>query len=171
MGFSISASFAVIFIASIMAFGTLYISLENTYTSIAESVEAYKETFIKSQTSHLALQGVSHINPGSDVSIYTITFNISNNGSTLSPKYWDFIRDGQLKEPDGSTLIVEDKAYLLPGESILIRTTEVKDQIIHSLIVATETGCSLKIEWKWVWLDPNQTTGQPSIVGKAWYCS
>lgn len=154
-----------------MAFGTIYISLENTYISIAESVETYKEAFIKSQTSQLDLQSISHIDLGSNVSLYTITFNISNNGLTLSPKYWDFVRDGKLKEPDGSTLIVEDKPYLLPGESILIQTTEVKDEDVHSLIVAIETGCSLKIKWKWVWLDPNQTIGQPSIIGKAWYCS
>lgn len=171
MGFSVSASFAVIFIASIVAFGTLYLSLENSYLSVADSVEVYKDSFIKRQTSKLSLYGYSYNDPGPTASIYSITFNITNNGSTLSPKYWNFIRDGRLKTPDGSTLIIEDKPYLLPGEYITLTTTEIKDNNIHTLVVVTETGCSLKIEWRWVWLDQNQTVGEPSIAGTSWYCN
>ncbi|WP_175059415.1 hypothetical protein [Thermococcus sp. 2319x1] len=171
MGFSVSASFAVILIASIVAFGTLYLSLENSYLSLANSVEVYKESFIKRQTSRLSLYSHSYDDPDQNASMYSITFNITNNGSTLSPKYWNFIRDGRLKNPDGSTLIVENKSYLLPGEHISVTATEIKDNDVHSLVIATETGCSLKIEWRWVWLDQNQTIGGPSIVGTSWYCN
>ncbi|RLF85346.1 hypothetical protein DRN41_04350 [Thermococci archaeon] len=171
MGLSISASFAIIFMASIIAFGTLYTSLENTYNSISDSVDSYKNALIKRETSRLALNSTSYDDPGSNFTIYTITFNITNQGSTLSPKYWNFIRDGRLKEPDDSTLIVEDKEYLLPGESILISTTEIKDSDTHTLTIATETGCSLKIEWEWRWLDQNQTIGEPVITATAWYCT
>lgn len=171
MGFSVSASFAVIFIASIVAFGTLYLSLENSYISLANSAEVYKDSFIKRQTSRLSLYGYSYNDPGSTASIYSITFNITNTGSTLSPKYWNFIRDGRLKTPDGSTLIVENESYILPGEYISVTTTEIKDNDVHTLVIATETGCFLKIEWRWVWLDQNQTIGNPSIVGTSWYCN
>lgn len=166
MGFSVSAAFAILFTATLLSIGMLYVTTENVYEHVKEATSDYNNALLKAKTSFLEadLYNYSTI-PG--ISLYNITFNVTNKGTTLSPKEWSFIYNGSLVTATG-VVDIENKPYLLPGEVILVTVQNVpKDTLVHSLIINTETGCSLKIKWEWV---GNTTVGSPKLLISAWYC-
>ena len=166
MGFSVSVAFAILFTAALVSAGMLYVAVENTYTQVSTATSDYNSAFLKAKTSMLEA-GLYNYSTISGISLYNVTFNITNRGTTLSPGKWSFIYDGNLVTTSG-TVEIEYKTYLLPGEVILLTVQNVpKDSTIHSLVVSTETGCSLKIKWEWT---GNTTVGEPELILSAWYC-
>ncbi|RLF78144.1 hypothetical protein [Palaeococcus sp. (in: euryarchaeotes)] len=167
MGFSVSATFAILFTSALVAFGMLYTSFENTYISVLDASNYHDEAMVNLKNSRLSLNDYTY-ETNSNVSVYDITFNLTNEGGTLSPDLWNFIYDGNLNSVD---VAVQNKEYVLPGEWITITVQNVpKTTDIHSLVTVVDNGCSLKIKWQWEWLDPNQTQGEAVIISDAWYC-
>ncbi len=166
MGFSVSATFAILFTATLLSIGILYVATENAFGYVKEATSDYNNAFLKAKTSLLEgdLYNYSTI---SGISLYNITFNVTNEGTTLSPKEWSFIYDGNLVTTAG-VVDIQNESYLLPGEVILVTVQNVpKDTLVHSLVINTETGCNLKINWEWV---GNITVGWPKLLVSAWYC-
>lgn len=167
MGFSVSAAFAILFTSALVALGMLYTSFENTYVSVLDASSYHDEAMISMKNSRLSLSDYTY-STNSNVSVYDITFNLTNEGATLSPNLWNFIYDGNL---NSVSVVLQNKEYVLPGEWISITVQNIpKTTEIHSLVTVVDNGCSLKIKWKWQWLDSNQTQGEPVVINDAWYC-
>jgi len=166
MGVSVPAAFAVILMAALVSFGMLYVSSENAYSMVHDATEDYNRMTIKTKTSELELAGYNYTTQP-NVTVYDITFNVTNVGSTLSPSRWTFIYDGVVTNT--AVLISSSKIYLLPGEWIGVTVQNLQKDAtqVHSLVISTEVGCGLKIKWKWV---GNTTNGSPQVVSSAWYC-
>lgn len=166
MGFSVSAAFALLLTAALVSAGTLYLAMENAYSQISAASSDYDSALLMAKTSLLEAD-IYNYSTISGIPLYNITFNITNRGSTLSPGKWSFIYDGSFVTASG-TVYIQNTQYLLPGEVTLVTVQNVpKDTVVHSLVISTETGCSLKIKWEWV---GNTTTGSPQLVTTAWYC-
>ncbi len=163
MGVSVPAAFAVLLIAMLVSFGMLYVSSENAYSIVHEATEDYNQMVLRTKTSELELTGYNYT---VGVGFYDITFNITNQGSTLSPARWTYIFDGVVTT---TSVVAPSREYLLPGEwtTVTVQNLQVDPTITYSLVVSTEVGCGLKIKWKWV---GNTTNGSPQVVSSAWYC-
>jgi len=167
MGFSVSVTFAILFTSALVALGMLYTSFENTYISVLDASSYHDESMINMKDSRLSLNNYAY-ETNSNVSVYDITFNLTNEGVTLSPNLWNFIYDGNLNSVN---VVVQDKEYVLPGEWISITVQNVpKTTDTHSIITVVGNGCSLKIKWRWEWLDSNRTQGEAVVISDAWYC-
>lgn len=163
MGVSVPAAFAVLLIATLVSFGMLYVSSENAYSMVHQATEDYNQMVLKAKTSKLELTGYNYtIVTG----FYDITFNITNEGSTLSPAKWTYIYNGDLA---ASEILTSSREYLLPGEwmELTVQNLRMNQTLVNSLVISTEVGCGLKIKWKWV---GNATNGSPQVISSAWYC-
>ncbi|NJE04846.1 hypothetical protein E3E36_01500 [Thermococcus sp. M36] len=165
MGVSVPAAFAVVLIAALVSFGVLYVSSENAYSEIHGALEDYNRMVLKERTIRLELSGYSFATL-SNVTVYDITFNITNAGSVTSPTRWAFIYDGVIAAP---SVVSPRTEYLLPGEwaNVTVLNVQKDPGVVHSLVVSTEVGCALKVKWEWV---GNTTSGAPQVVSSAWYC-
>ncbi|CAD5244570.1 hypothetical protein [Thermococcus camini] len=165
MGLSVPAAFAVIVTAALVSFGLLYTSGESAYSMIHEAGEDYNQMVLRAKTAELALSSYNYTTDGT-VLVYDMTFNLTNEGTTLSPARWAFIYDGRL---DDSAILISGDEYLLPGDSMTVTVQNIPkvELEVHSLVISTEVGCALKVKWEWV---GNRTNGSPRVVGSAWYC-
>ncbi|WP_297439383.1 hypothetical protein [Thermococcus sp.] len=165
MGLSVSATFAILLTATLVSFGMLYTSFENAYTLVHEASADQNAALLKAKTAMLELSSYSNTTLD-NVSFYDINFTLTNDGCTLSPPQWRFVYDGTYDTT--SDVVVQDEEYLFPGDSINVTVQNVpKDSTVHSLVINTETGCNMKIKWKWV---GNQTQGTAEVLSSAWYC-
>ncbi|WP_297069047.1 hypothetical protein [Thermococcus sp.] len=165
MGLSVSVTFAILLTATLVSFGILYTSFENAYISLHEASTDQNAALLKMRTALLELSSYRNTTLG-NVSFYDVNFTLTNAGCTLSPPKWRFVYDGTYDT--FSDIVVQDIEYLLPGDSINVTVQNVpKDSTVHSLVINTGTGCSMKIKWEWV---GNQTQGSAEVLGSAWYC-
>ncbi len=165
MGVSVPAAFAVLLIATLVSFGMLYVSSENAYSMVHEATEDYNQMALKVKTAELGLEGYTYTTLP-NVTVYDITFNITNLGTTLSPPKWTYIYDGDLT---ASKVLASGDEYLLPGEwtTVTVQNLQKDPTDVHSLVISTEVGCGLKIKWRW---EGNTTNGSPRVISSAWYC-
>jgi len=165
MGVSGPVAFAVLLIATLVSFGMLYSSGENAYFMIHEAGADYNSMVLKTKTAELALVGYNYTTQSS-VLVYDITFNVTNRGCTLEPGKWAFLYNGEI---DNSSVLLNAGKYLLPGQQFNITVQNVPKVAneTQSLVISTEVGCGLKIQWEWV---GNSTNGSPRVTGSAWYC-
>ncbi|MBO8175652.1 MAG: hypothetical protein H0Z18_10370 [Thermococcus sp.] len=167
MGFSVSASFALLFTVTLISFAIMYTALDNTYSYVFDAIEDHANTIIITKSSQLYVSLYDYTTQ-LNVSVYDVTFNITNGGTTLSPSRWNFVYDGRLTS---SNIDIENKQYLIPGDSLLLTVLNVpKTTDTHALVVITETGCNLKFKWRWVWLNQTAGTGTVEVINSAWYC-
>lgn len=165
MGFSVSAAFSIIVVSALLMISLLYTSFENTYIEISKAKEEHENAKINLLNQRLDAN-CTYQEGTSDYSMY---FNITNNGITLRPQYWNILYDGSI---NSNYVSLESREYLLPGETIGLNVTNIpKINEIHSLVVTTEYGCSLKIKWEWVWIDQDQTIGEVRVLSESWYCT
>ncbi|WP_457750909.1 hypothetical protein [Thermococcus sp.] len=165
MGVSGPVVFAVLLISTIVSFGMLYASGESVYSMFHKASLEYNAMQLKLHTAELKLMNYSY-QTLPNLTVYDISFNITNTGSTLSPVKWAYIYDGEI----GSTSVVGPTLkYVLPGDNVVVTVQNVLKvaNVTHSLVVSTEVGCGLKIKWEWV---GNSTNGWPRVIGSAWYC-
>ncbi|AIF69303.1 hypothetical protein PAP_04460 [Palaeococcus pacificus DY20341] len=160
MGFSVSASFAILMISTLIAVSILYTSFEETYLEVSSSKEAHDSLSVMKLNSRLDIANWSYLENGS---YYNVYFNLTNEGSLLRPNYWDVLYDGII---NSNYISLESREYMLPGESIELNVTNIpKTTQIHSIVATTEYGCSLKIKWTW-----DNQTNQTKLLSESWYC-
>ncbi|AEC52096.1 putative flagella-related protein [Pyrococcus sp. NA2] len=128
MGFSVSASAAIIFISFLVSLGTIYIVWENSYSE----VQAAREFWYSLRNSQL------HFNVGNvTVSPYNTTHvyvNFTYLGQTLDGKI-DVLHNGIYVSS-------VDVSYLIPGESysIIVPGADTSGSLNH-LTLAFDNGC------------------------------
>jgi len=165
MGVSGPVVFAVLLISTIVSFGMLYASGESAYSMFHKASVEYNAMQLKLRTAELKLVNYS-CQTLPNLTVYDISFNITNAGSILSPPKWVYIYDGELA---GASVVGPAVKYVLPGENVVVTVQNVPKvaNVTHSLVISTEVGCALKIKWEWV---GNSTNGWPQVIGSAWYC-
>ncbi|WP_324736304.1 flagella [Thermococcus sp. SY098] len=167
MGFSVSASFALMFTVALISFAIMYTAIDNTYSNVLDAIEDHANDIIMTKSSQLYVSLYDYTTQ-LNVSVYDVTFNITNSGTTLSPPRWNFVYDGVLTS---SNIDIENKQYIVPGDSLLLTVLNVpKTTDVHALVVVTETGCNLKFKWRWIWLNQTAGTGTVEVINSAWYC-
>src|SRR6056297_2101194 len=106
MGFSVSVSAAILFIAAFVSVGILYSAAFNGFEQVQDATEARDERVLEAKNTAIEVANVTY--EGGDVDKMTV--NVTNNGSTtLSVSETDLLTNGT---------IVPDDAYIEPESSV-----------------------------------------------------
>ena len=90
MGFSVSGSAAILFIAAFVSVGILYSAAFNGYEKVQDADEARNERVLEAKNTAIEVANVSY-----DANNETMTVNVTNNGSTtLSVSGTDLVSNG-----------------------------------------------------------------------------
>jgi len=169
MGFSVSASAAIIFISFLIAASTLYTAWDNSYNNVQAAREDWYNLRLSQLNTFLDLNATL----GSAAignTTYNVTWYIQDNGITMNANYWNSIYDGYYKTiynvSDDNVGFLENYTYVLPGETVLLNVTNIPlDQTKHNLTVVFENGCWLRISWHY-----NSTDGVVYVDSRATGC-
>ncbi|BAD84234.1 archaeal flagella-related protein F [Thermococcus kodakarensis KOD1] len=174
MGFSVSASAAIIFISFLIAASTLYTAWDNTYTTVQAAREDWYELKLSQLNTLVGLNAsVGEYSVSITNGYYNVTLYIQNSGDTLYVSGWSAIYDGKYATiydvSDDNVGLLDYRPYLLPSESVPINVTNIKsDSTVHNLTVVFENGCWLRMSWHYtgssVVLD-GTSEGCPAEVG------
>ena len=148
MGFSVSASAAIIFISFLVAASTLYTAWDNSYTNVQAAQEDWYSLRLSWIHSDVGVSSIT--SDGENVTVYFV-----NNGTTLSAKHLNILRDGTYS----STL---DLNYLLPGDTIGIVHYYVSDGT-HAFTYVFDNGCELRFEF-------TKSGTSIALNNQEWYC-
>ncbi|WP_010477653.1 flagellin [Thermococcus zilligii] len=174
MGFSVSASAAIIFISFLIAASTLYTAWDSSYSDVQAAREDWYNLRLSQLNTLVGLDsslGVYRHSSGTDY--YNVTFYIKNSGLTMHVPDWSGVYDGKyvtLKDVnDDNVGFIGNYTYVLPGETLLLNVTRIPlNQSQHTLTIVLENGCWLRLSWHWngstVLLD-GQSKGCPAGVG------
>lgn len=151
MGFSVSASAAIIFISFLIAASTLYTAWDNTYTSVQAAREDWYELKLSQLSTNVDLNsslGVWNDNG----TAYNITLFIRNFGPTMYVPHWSGVYDGKLvtlyNVNDDNVGFLEDYTYVLPGNDLRLNVTNIAlDNTLHNLTLIFENGCWVTMRW------------------------
>ena len=153
MGFSVSASAAIIFISFLIAASTLYTAWDNTYTN----VQAAREYWYDLKTSRInTLVGLnatlSTYAVDNGANTYNVTFYIQNSGNTQYLPHWSGIYDGKYvtlyNVSDDNVGWDSDYTYLLPSETANLTVADITlDSTQHNLTIVFGNGCWLRLSW------------------------
>jgi flagellar protein FlaF len=144
MGFSVSGSAAILFIAAFVSVGILYSAAFNGYERVQDADDAQAEQVLERRNTAISFGNVTY-----NGSAGTMTVNVTNDGATsLSVAGTDVLVDGVYKSPDNyvSVSVNGDTAtdVWLPGEtlSVTVNTSgapsRVKVVTAPGVTVATE---------------------------------
>ncbi len=153
MGFSVSASAAIIFISFLVAFSTLYTAWDSTYSNVQGAREEWYDLRISQLNTLIDLNGtLGQATIDTVNNVYNVTWYIQDYGPTMYVKGWSCIYDGLYKTiynvSDDNVGFLEDYTYALPGETLLLNVTNIPlDQTEHNLTVVFDNGCWLRISW------------------------
>ncbi|NJE47989.1 flagella [Thermococcus sp. 9N3] len=156
MGFSVSASAAIIFISFLMVAGTLYTAWDNTYTNVQAAQEYWYEMRLSQLNTLSSLNAKnSSVSTGTDSSgnqYYNLTLAIQSNGVTLYVPHWSGTYDGKLitlyNIDDDNVGFLSDYGYLLPGNSVQLNVTYIPlDETKHTLKITFGNGCWVMFDW------------------------
>ena len=153
MGFSVSASAAIIFISFLIAASTLYTAWDNSYNNVQAAREDWYNLRLSQLNTFLDLNAtLGGVTIGSTT--YNITWYIQDNGITMDARDWSSIYDGYYKTiynvSDDNVGFLENYTYVLPGETLLLNITNIPlTQTRHNLTVVFENGCWLYLSWHW----------------------
>lgn len=117
MGFSVSASTAIIFAGLFLAFGTLYPAVSNGYEQVTDAEIDRDDAQLDMRNANINITQLD-----------TTTINVTNEGSTsLDASAIDVVVDGEYKPRDSYDTEVEgnDTTELwLPGETLTVVPTD-----------------------------------------------
>lgn len=151
MGFSVSASAAIIFISILLAASTLYSAWDNSYTRVQAAREDWYDLKLSQLNTFVDLNSsLGSVSIG--VATYNITLYIQNYGPTLYVPHWTGVYDGNLitlsDVGDDGIGFLGDYTYVLPGESIQLNVTNIAlNNNVHRLYIFFENGCWVAFSW------------------------
>lgn len=139
MGFSVSGSAAILFIAAFVSVGILYSAAFNGFERVQDAEAASDERVLDAKNTAIEISNVTYNETGNQ----KLTVNVTNNGSTtLSVSATDLVSDGEY---------VTDAAYTdtsvdgnnetdlwMPGETYSLTVTE--DPDVQRVKIVTENG-------------------------------
>ncbi|MCD2200452.1 fla cluster protein FlaF [Halobacterium sp. KA-4] len=118
MGFSVSGSAAILFIAAFVSVGLLYSAAYNGYERVQDAENNYDDRILDQRNTAVNITNATYNASGNE----TVTVNVTNEGSTtLSVNETDLLIDGEFESRDnyvdwnidGET----DTSLWLPGET------------------------------------------------------
>ncbi|MFB6073220.1 MAG: fla cluster protein FlaF [Halobacterium sp.] len=141
MGFSVSGSAAILFIAAFVSVGILYSAAYNGYERVQEADDRHGERVLERRNTHIDVVNTTYVTyKNADDQL---TVNVTNNGTTsLSVNETDLLVDGTFVSRDNyyswNVAGQSDTSLWLPGEtySITVNVTSVPDHVK----VVTSTG-------------------------------
>lgn len=114
MGFSVSASAAIIFVGLVVAFTTVYPAVDNGFERVSAAREDSEDDLLATQNTAIELANVSY-DGGND----TLTVEVNNTGSTaLSLADTDLLVDNEYREGNTSVDGDAETDVWLPGETL-----------------------------------------------------
>lgn len=122
VGFSVSGSFAILVLASFIAFGMLHTASANTFERVSD---ATKETYDDELDMRNTVIDIVHVDDDGN----TLDVNVTNNGTTaLTVNDTDLIVDNVYQRPDDSDVevqVVENPGsqLWLPGQTLAFTVT------------------------------------------------
>ncbi|NJE60323.1 flagella [Thermococcus sp. 21S7] len=171
MGFSVSASAAIIFISFLLAASTLYAAWDNSYSNVRAAQDDWYELKVSRLNTLLGLNAsLGSVSWGSGY--YNLTLYVQNSGETQYLPHWSGVYDGDYVTlyniSDDNVGWAENYTYLLPGETANLNVTNVgEDGKLHNLTIIFANGCWLRLSWHYngtaVLLD-GQSRGCPTEV-------
>ncbi|WP_336037652.1 fla cluster protein FlaF [Halobacterium yunchengense] len=127
MGFSVSGSAAILFIAAFVSVGILYSAAYNGYERVQDADEGHGERVLEQRNTAVNVTNVTYDADGGD----QLTVNVTNEGSTtLSVEETDVLVDGDYlsreEYVDWSVDGATDTDLWLPGEtySVTVNATD-----------------------------------------------
>lgn len=137
MGFSVSASTAIIFVGLFLAFGTLYPAVSNGYERVYDAEDDHEDSQVELRNSNINITELT-----------TSTINVTNEGSTsLNASAVDIVVDGEYKDRSSYDTEVEgdaDTNLWLPGETLVIDPSTVDaDTSGNQVRIVTDRGISV----------------------------
>jgi len=168
MGFSVSASAAIIFISFLIAATTLYTAWDNSYSE----VRAAQEDWYEKKLSQLNTLVNASIGAAIADNYYNVTFHIENLGMTQYLPHWSAIYDGSYvtiyNVSDDNVGFLSDYTYLLPSQVVYLNVTNIPlNTTEHSLMVTFGNGCWLRLSWHYNGTDvvlDSESRGCPTEV-------
>jgi flagellar protein FlaF len=138
MGFSVSGSAAILFIAAFVSVGILYSAAFNGYERVQDADESHAEQVLERRNTAVNISNVTY-NAGAD----TITVNVTNKGSTtLSVNETDLLLDGVYKSSDSYVLSEVDgngdTDVWAPGEKLTLNVSAATEPARVKIV--TQTG-------------------------------
>lgn len=153
MGFSVSASAAIIFISFLMVAVTLYNAWDNVYAEVQAAQKEWYDRKLSQMYAYIDVN-VSAVNnyTVNNVSYYSVGFSFQNRGNTQYVPYWSGVYDGNYVTlynlNDDGVGWVSDYTYLLPGETVVLTIQDIPlDGEHHTLKIVLDNGCWLLVEW------------------------
>jgi flagellar protein FlaF len=140
MGFSVSGSAAILFIAAFVSVGILYSAAFNGFEQVQDAGEARDERVLEAKNTAIQISNVTY-NTGNE----SMTVNVTNNGSTtLSVSGTDLVSDGSYVTEDAyvegerSVDGNEETDLWMPGETYSLTVYE--DADVQRVKIVTENG-------------------------------
>ncbi|GEM_PF-3233434 len=135
MGFSVTASFAILFLAGLVSLAYLYTSAEY---AMSLAVDAGDERTLREYARLYGDIDVVYINATQQGAVYDLVVKVYNAGDVeLRSKRMSFIVNGTLREPD-----YYSSQYLLPGTNLTVAFYSIPGTGTGRLRVVTEYGSS-----------------------------
>jgi len=98
MGFSVSGSAAILFIAAFVSVGILYSAAYNGYERVQDADDSHGERMLEQRNTAVNVTDATYNASGNEY----VTVNVTNTGSTtLSVDTTDVLVDGELQPRDG----------------------------------------------------------------------
>lgn len=126
MGFSVSGSAAILFIAAFVSVGILYSAAYNGYERVQDADDSHGERVLEARNTAVNVTNLTY-----NASVDELTVNVTNEGSTsLSVNETDVLVDGTYQPPESYVdWSVEDRTNTtlwLPGEtySVTVNATD-----------------------------------------------
>ena len=173
MGFSVSASAAIIFISFLVAASTLYTAWNNSYSNVQAAREDWYNLRVSQLNTLIDLNGTVGTATIDNVNnLYNVTLYIQDYGPTMYVKGWSAVYDGYYRTiynvSDDDVGFLDDYTYVLPGETLLLNVTNIPlNQDQHNLTVVFDNGCWLRVSWYYngsTVLVTNRANGCPTEV-------
>ncbi|ASJ02562.1 hypothetical protein A3L09_04465 [Thermococcus profundus] len=159
MGFSVSASAAIIFISFLVAAGTLYSAWDSSYSNVQAAREDWYSLRISQMYFNVNVVSLSRGDYDNDGSADDLEVVLGNNGTTVRALF-DVI-------DDGIYIGNLDRGYLLPGGNLsyVVVNALVDTTNVHNETVSFPNGCIV-----WFAYQYSSTAPGVTLVSSATYC-
>ena len=115
MGFSVSGSAAIIFLAAFVSIGILYTSAYNSFERVEAAADADAADLLEQQNTDIEIRDVTN------TTIDSVTITVENTGSTtLRVDRTDVLLNGTYQNPESITVDGESADLWAPGETVTI---------------------------------------------------
>ena len=134
MGFSVSATFSIVAVASLVSLINIYTVSDNTMSEVIDSYYTNFDDLNKKKNDDINITNTSVVG---NATSYNLTLTVKNEGTTtLKVSTWNLLIDGELKNFNTSD------TYILPLDEITMTVYDLTGGGDHRTKLVTERGHS-----------------------------